>query len=138
MVRAAKRPRHPAVLVHAAANLFNTYFDYAKGADTRDAATSDRTLVDGMRALGFETLLDDSVQAPIITSFLYPEDPGFEFSRFYDTLNRRGYVIYPGKVTDADCFRIGSIGRLFPQDVDDLLAAVAVTLREMGLASTTR
>ena len=47
-------------------------------------------------------------------------------------------MIYPGKLTDADCFRIGSIGRLFPQDVDDLLAAVAVTLREMGLASTTR
>ena len=92
----------------------------------------------GMSALGFKEFVDAEVQGPIITSFLYPEDPGFEFSRFYDTLNRRGYVIYPGKVTDADCFRIGSIGRLFPQDVDDLLAAVAVTLREMGLASTTR
>jgi len=92
----------------------------------------------GMSALGFKEFVDAEVQGPIITSFLYPEDPGFEFSRFYDILNRRGYVIYPGKVTDADCFRIGSIGRLFPQDVDDLLAAVAVTLREMGLASTTR
>ena len=71
-----------------------------------------RILVDGMRALGFETLLPDALQAPIIVTFRMPADPRFQFEAFYDRLRERGYVIYPGKLTVADSFRIGCIGRL--------------------------
>ena len=82
-----------------------------------------RTLVDGMRALGFKTLLPDASQGPIITSFLYPT-ADFDFHSFYDQLKAKGFVIYPGKISDADTFRIGNIGDIFPDDMEVLLQAI--------------
>ena len=90
-------------------------------------------LIDGMRALGFRTLLPDALQAPIIVTFHMPADPNFVFQRFYDGLKDRGYVIYPGKLTVADSFRIGCIGRLYPKDMRGALAAVREVLDEMGV-----
>lgn len=81
-------------------------------------------LVQGMRELGFETLLPDEHQSPIITAFLSPSHPGYEFGRFHAELKRRGFVIYPGKVTKTDTFRIGNIGHVFPDDILALLQAV--------------
>ena len=94
-----------------------------------------RTLVEGMRRLGFETLLADTVQAPIIVTFLMPADPRFVFERFYERMGRRGYVIYPGKLTAVPSFRIGCIGRLGPPEMHGALAAVESVLGEMGVAS---
>jgi 2-aminoethylphosphonate-pyruvate transaminase len=70
-----------------------------------------KTLLTGMRAMGFEEYLRPEDQGYIITSFPYPNHPNFNFEDFYRELNERDYVIYPGKVSEADCFRIGSIGR---------------------------
>ena len=77
-----------------------------------------------MRALGFRTYLRDAVQGPIIVTFHVPAGGGFNFGRFYDGLCKRGYVIYPGKVTKAETFRIGCIGRIGPAQMRGLLAAV--------------
>ncbi len=93
-----------------------------------------RVLVEGMRALGFSTLLPDDLQAPIIVTFHMPTDPRFAFQRFYDGLKARGYVIYPGKLTVAESFRIGCIGRLQPEHMQGALAAVREVLEELGLA----
>lgn len=82
-----------------------------------------RTLVDGMRALGFQTLLSDDKQGCIITSFLYPS-ADFDFADFYNKLKGKGFVIYPGKISDADTFRIGNIGDIFPSDIKALLEAI--------------
>ncbi|HEX8665714.1 MAG TPA: 2-aminoethylphosphonate--pyruvate transaminase [Beijerinckiaceae bacterium] len=90
-----------------------------------------RVLIDGMRALGFTTLLPSEIQAPIIVTFHMPSHPLFVFQRFYDGLKERGYVIYPGKLTVADSFRIGCIGRLYPKDMRGALDAVRDTLAEM-------
>lgn len=90
-------------------------------------------LVEGMRKLGFREHLKPELQGSIITSFRYPDDPAFVFDEFYDRLGARGFVIYPGKVSDADCFRIGNIGRIFEADVRGLLAAVRETMKEMGI-----
>ena len=89
------------------------------------------TLVTGMRALGFEEYLAPELQGYIITSFRYPAASAWDFERFYTLLNDRDFVIYPGKVSDADCFRIGNIGRIFPADVKALLAAIREVLAEM-------
>jgi 2-aminoethylphosphonate-pyruvate transaminase len=94
-----------------------------------------RILIDGMRALGFEPLLPDRLQAPIIVTFHMPADRNFVFQAFYDKLKDRGYVIYPGKLTVADSFRIGCIGRLYPEHMKGALAAVADILQEMNVAS---
>ena len=94
-----------------------------------------RILVEGMRALGFETLLPDHLQAPIIVTFRMPADPRFVFDAFYDRLREKGYVIYPGKLTVADSFRIGCIGRLGETEMRGALAAIRSTMAEMGVRS---
>jgi len=94
-----------------------------------------KLLVDGMRALGFETLLPNHLQAPIIVTFRMPADPRFVFERFYDRLSEQGYVIYPGKLTVADSFRIGCIGRLGEAEMKGALDAIRHTLAEMGVTS---
>lgn len=92
-----------------------------------------RVLVDGMRSLGFETLLPDQLQAPIIVTFHMPADPAFAFETFYDYMAERGFVIYPGKLTVADSFRIGCIGRLGEREMRAALEAVRETLAQMGV-----
>lgn len=81
-------------------------------------------LVEGMRRSGFRTLLPDELQSPVITSFLYPEED-FDFQKFYEALKERGFVIYPGKISEAPTFRIGNIGDVFPDDFRRLAEAVA-------------
>jgi len=87
-------------------------------------SANQRTLVNGMRNLGFETLLPDELQSPIITTFISPESTEFDFLEFYNQLKNRGFVIYPGKVTDYQCFRIGNIGDVYPSDMELLLIAI--------------
>ena len=94
-----------------------------------------RLLVDGMRDIGFETYLPDALQAPIIVTFLTPGDPRFDFDRFYRALAARGYLIYPGKLTKADSFRIGCIGGVGRAEIEGVLAAIRDTLREMGVTA---
>jgi len=91
------------------------------------------TLIAGMRQMGFREYIKPEDQGYIITSFLYPDDPNFSFEKFYESLNQKDYVIYPGKVSDANCFRIGNIGRIFEADIKALLAAIRETIAEMGV-----
>jgi len=92
-----------------------------------------RILVEGLRALDFETLLPDRLQAPIIVTVRTPADPRFDFERFYDRLREKGYVIYPGKLTVADTFRIGCIGALGEAEMRGALEAIRATLDEFGV-----
>jgi 2-aminoethylphosphonate-pyruvate transaminase len=94
------------------------------------------TVLAGMRELGFVEYLAPEHQGYIITSFRYPAHPHFKFGEFYERLNEKGYVIYPGKVSNADCFRIGHIGRLLPSDMRDLLRAIREALAEMQVLLT--
>jgi 2-aminoethylphosphonate-pyruvate transaminase len=89
------------------------------------------TLVSGMREMGFREYLRPEDQGYIITSFCFPTHPSFSFPEFYGRLNDKDFVIYPGKVSDADCFRIGSIGRITTADVHSLLLAIRETMAEM-------
>ena len=110
-------------------------FEEEGGVPARNARYSEncQTLVDGMRALGFATLLADEVLAPIIVTFHMPGDPKFDFAEFYDRLSARGYVIYPGKLTVAPTFRIGCIGQLEKRDIEDALAVIREVLDAMGV-----
>lgn len=86
-----------------------------------------------MRALGFREYVPPEHQSYVITTFHYPEHASFDFDAMYAHLRRRGYVIYPGKVTDADCFRIGTIGRIEESDVVALVRALGEVLDGMGI-----
>ncbi|GEM81610.1 2-aminoethylphosphonate--pyruvate transaminase [Vibrio superstes] len=96
------------------------------GIEAREAryTKNQRTLVQGMRKLGFEPLLNEALHSPIITSFYSPAHSDYQFKAFYDRLKEQGFVIYPGKVSNADCFRIGNIGEVYPSDIERLIEAV--------------
>ncbi len=96
--------------------------------------SNQQTLVTGMSERGFRTLLPAELQSPVITTFLMPDHPSFSFQEFYLALKARGFMIYPGKVTDADTFRIGTIGDVHPDDIDRLLAAIDDVRTEMGFS----
>ncbi|MBT6093871.1 MAG: 2-aminoethylphosphonate--pyruvate transaminase [Rhodospirillaceae bacterium] len=93
-----------------------------------------RILIDGMERMGFQPLLPENLQAPIIVTFMMPDNPKFEFQAFYDSLKDKGFVIYPGKLTIADTFRIGCIGALGREQMEAALDAIQLTLDEMGVA----
>mgnify|MGYP000500928421 CR=1 FL=1 len=101
----------------------------ARYAENRDA------LVAGMRELGFVTLLQDAWLSPIITTFFCPEHPAFDFPRFYDLMKARGFILYPGKLTRAESFRIGHIGQVDAGVMRAVVANVKEVLVEMGVDS---
>ena len=94
-----------------------------------------RTLVDGMAALGFKPFLDPAIQAPIIVTFHAPADPRYQFKTFYDIAKKNGFILYPGKLTQVETFRVGCIGAIGPVEMAQAVHAVALTLKEMGIAS---
>ncbi|WP_347140746.1 2-aminoethylphosphonate--pyruvate transaminase [Paracoccus sp. SSK6] len=92
-------------------------------------------MVAGMRDLGFETLLADRWLSPIIVTFFNPAHPNFDFDRFYDLMKAKGFIIYPGKLTVVDSFRVGCIGRMDEHIMRRVVAAAAESLAAMGVGS---
>jgi 2-aminoethylphosphonate-pyruvate transaminase len=88
-------------------------------------------LVSGMRELGFQTFLPDALQAPIIVTFHAPVDPAYDFKEFYARVRDRGFILYPGKLTAVETFRVGCIGAIGADTMRQAVAAIADTLREM-------
>ena len=92
-------------------------------------------MVSGMRDLGFETLLDERWLSPIIVTFFCPADRAFEFTKFYDLMKSEGFIIYPGKLTVVDSFRIGCIGRMDAHVMKGVVSAAKKALEAMGVES---
>ena len=93
-----------------------------------------KIICDGMKEIGFEQLLPDELQAPIIITFKQPSDPNFNFQKFYNALSDKDFLSYPGKVTVADTFRIGCIGNLNEQDMRDTLTAVKEVISDLKIS----
>lgn len=94
-----------------------------------------QTLVKGMAALGFKPFLDPAVQAPIIVTFHAPADPRYDFRRFYEAAKRRGFILYPGKLTQIETFRVGCIGAIGSVEMEQAVHAVRLALDDLGIAS---
>ena len=103
-----------------------------EGRGARYARNRD-VVVSGMRELGFETLLAKRWLSPIIVTFFCPDDPNFEFGKFYDLMKDKGFIIYPGKLTIAESFRIGCIGQMDEHIMRRVVKAAQQTLAEMGV-----
>ena len=114
-----------------------TQFEEEGGQPARLAryAGNCRTLVDGLRALGLRPFLKPEHQAPIIVTFHAPAHPAYDFKRFYDAAKARGFLLYPGKLTTAETFRVGCIGAIGAPEMQQAVNAVAEALREMGIAT---
>lgn len=125
----------PPTHVVAALSEAITQFVEEGGQPARLARYADncRTLVDGMAALGFRPFLKPEVQAPIIVTFHAPAHPAYDFKRFYEGAKARGFMLYPGKLTQVETFRVGCIGAIGRNEMRQAVEAVADTLREMGI-----
>jgi len=92
-----------------------------------------RTLVGGMAELGFRPFLSPEVQAPIIVTFHAPDDARYDFKTFYAKVRERGYILYPGKLTQVETFRVGCIGAIDANEMRNVVSAIGETLAEMGI-----
>jgi len=124
-------PTHVAVALDAA---LGQYLE-AGGQRARLAryTSNYETLVAGMAELGFRAFLDPKIQAPIIVTFHAPADPKYSFKEFYDRVRDKGFILYPGKLTQVETFRVGCIGAIGPAEMRHAVNAVRDTLREMGI-----
>jgi 2-aminoethylphosphonate-pyruvate transaminase len=94
-----------------------------------------QTLVQGMAELGFKPYLDPAIQAPIIVTFHAPADARYDFRRFYEAAKANGFILYPGKLTQIETFRVGCIGAIDSVQMQQAVHAVALALKELGIAS---
>ena len=94
-----------------------------------------RTLVQGMAELGFKPYLDPAIQAPIIVTFHAPADARYDFRRFYEAAKANGFILYPGKLTQIETFRVGCIGAIDSVQMQQAVHAVALALKALGIAS---
>ena len=95
-----------------------------------------RTLIDGLTALGLKPFLKPELQAPIIVTWHAPAHPAYDFKRFYAAAKQRGFILYPGKLTEVETFRVGCIGAIGRNEMQQAVNAVAETLRELGVRSS--
>ena len=91
-----------------------------------------QTLVDGMQALGFKPFLDPAVQAPIIVTFHAPEVAGYDFKDLYAAVRARGFLLYPGKLTQVETFRVGCIGAIDTNEMEQAVHAIQLALRDLN------
>ena len=91
-------------------------------------------LLEGLVALGLRPFLPSAIQAPIIVTVHAPDDPRYEFKRFYNAVKSRGYILYPGKLTTVETFRVGCMGQLGSAGMRGAVAAMGAALRELGIS----
>lgn len=100
-------------------------------------ATNCRQLTEGLARLGMRVFLKPEIQAPIIVTVHAPADPRYDFKRFYNAVKERGYILYPGKLTTVETFRVGCMGQLGPAGMNGAVAAIAAGLRSLGITNLT-
>ena len=102
-------------------------------ARSRRYADNNRLLISKLGELGIRPYIDGRHQGPIITTFFYPENHRFSFQEMYDYMKERGYAIYPGKVTEADTFRIGNIGEIYKEDIQKVAELIKEFLEQKDM-----
>ena len=94
-----------------------------------------RVLIEGLQTLGLRPFLEPGLQAPIIVTFHAPSHPGYDFKRFYEAVKLRGFLLYPGKLTEVETFRVGCIGAIGATEMRQAVRAVEESLTELGWRS---
>ena len=125
-------PTHIVVALDAALDQFAA--EGGQPARLARYAANCATLVQGMAELGLRPFLEASIQAPIIVTFHAPTDPRYTFREFYDRVRDKGFILYPGKLTQVETFRVGCIGAIGPDEMRQAVNAIRETLAEMGIA----
>ncbi|WP_411561925.1 2-aminoethylphosphonate--pyruvate transaminase [Pseudomonas shirazensis] len=129
-------PTHVVAALHEALKQYNE----EGGLQARHQRYADncRTLLNGMAAIGLRSFLPAAIQAPIIVTFHAPDDPRYRFQDFYERVKAKGFILYPGKLTQVETFRVGCIGAVGAQGMQAAVDAVAQVLREMQVHTGTQ
>jgi 2-aminoethylphosphonate-pyruvate transaminase len=124
-------PTHVLVALAAALEAFAT--EGGQPARLARYTRNYETLVRGMAELGLRPFLDPSIQAPIIVTFHAPSDPRYTFRAFYDSVREKGFILYPGKLTQVETFRVGCIGAIDHDELRHAVNAIRDTLAELNI-----
>ncbi|QXH79152.1 2-aminoethylphosphonate--pyruvate transaminase [Pseudomonas salmasensis] len=120
---------------HVVAALHEALLQYAEEgglpARHRRYANNCQALLDGMAELGLRSFLPAAIQAPIIATFHAPDDPRYQFKAFYERVKAKGFILYPGKLTQVETFRVGCIGHVDATGMRAAVKAIAEVLHEM-------
>ncbi|MCT8963276.1 2-aminoethylphosphonate--pyruvate transaminase [Pseudomonas veronii] len=122
-------PTHVVAALHEA--LLQYHEDGGLPARQRRYANNCQVLLDGMAELGLRSFLPAAIQAPIIVTFHAPTDPRYQFKAFYERVKAKGFILYPGKLTEVDTFRVGCIGHVDAAEMRAAVAAIAQALHAM-------
>jgi 2-aminoethylphosphonate-pyruvate transaminase len=122
---------------HVVAALHEALLQYQEegGLPARNQRYTDncQALLDGMAELGLRSFLPAAIQAPIIVTFHAPQDPHYQFKDFYERVKAKGFILYPGKLTQVETFRVGCIGHVDAADMGAAVSAIAQALQAMGI-----
>jgi 2-aminoethylphosphonate-pyruvate transaminase len=126
-------PTHVVVALHEAIAQFES--EGGQSARLARYTRNFEALVSGMARLGFKPFLDPTVQSPIIVTFHAPAHLKYDFKSFYAAVRSHGFLLYPGKLTQIETFRVGCIGAIGPDDMAQAVHAVALALKDLGLTA---
>jgi 2-aminoethylphosphonate-pyruvate transaminase len=129
-------PTHVVVALHEAIAQFEA--EGGQAARLARYTNNYQALISGMTKLGFKPFLNPAIQAPIIVTFYAPCDPAYEFKKFYEATRARGFVLYPGKLTQVETFRVGCIGAISAVEIEQAVHAIALALRDIGFPVAAR
>jgi 2-aminoethylphosphonate-pyruvate transaminase len=122
-------PTHVVAALHEALLQYNE--EGGLPARHKRYAANCQALMEEMSKLGLRSFLPAEIQAPIIATFHAPKDPRYQFKEFYERVKAKGYILYPGKLTQVETFRVGCIGYVQPAEMREAVAAIGEVLREM-------
>jgi 2-aminoethylphosphonate-pyruvate transaminase len=128
-------PTHVVVALNAAVDQFLT--EGGQPARLARYSRNCETLVKGMAEQGFRPFLEPAIQAPIIVTFHAPDDTRYSFREFYDRVRDKGFILYPGKLTQLETFRVGCIGAIGRDEMRHAVNAIRDTIAEMGIRRVT-
>ncbi|WP_300726247.1 2-aminoethylphosphonate--pyruvate transaminase [Pseudomonas sp.] len=124
-------PTHVVAALHEALQQYNE--EGGLPARHQRYAHNCQALLDGMAQLGLQPFLPTAIQAPIIVTFHAPKDPNYQFNAFYERVKAKGFILYPGKLTHVETFRVGCIGHVNTAAMQAAVNAMGEVLREMNV-----
>lgn len=126
----------PVQTIYATRRAIREYFDEGEQAKWERHQAVWNALYEGALSVGLKPVFPKEYTSRLVLCIAYPDDPAFDFEKVHDALYRRGFTIYPGKVTDMPMFRLCSLGALVPEDIDAFYKAVREVFHELGIRLT--
>lgn len=108
----------PVQTIYAAIQGLKEYFAEGEEAKWARHTRVFEAILNGLDELGFHDVIKREWQSGLVVSVLYPDDANWDFEKIHDYCYERGFTIYPGKISNADTFRLCALGAIDVQDIE--------------------